>query len=72
MRKISATQVRTSFSFLLTQVNQGVAELISLMLWRIWLVRNDVMHGEKLHDVVSVNFPLNSVESLQYVLMWGS
>jgi hypothetical protein len=35
-------------------------------------VRNDVMHGEKLHDVVSVNFPLNSVESLQYVLMWGS
>jgi hypothetical protein len=50
--------------FLLNQVNQGVAKLISLMLWRTWSMRNDGMHGEKLKPaVVSVDFLLSFAES---------
>uniref|UniRef100_K3Y1U9 RNase H type-1 domain-containing protein n=1 Tax=Setaria italica TaxID=4555 RepID=K3Y1U9_SETIT len=76
MTTLSSTDTYTGpdwLLILLTRVNKDVAELISLMLWRTWSMRNDVMHGEKLKPVAaSVSFLLNYVESCNsVVLIWG-
>ena len=37
--------------FLLSSCSEAVADMVILLIWRIWQIRNDIYHGKEAPDV---------------------